>query len=443
MFDLKIKFDRINKTGSFENYNFDQTFIANGSSASFNLTYAPTRDKSKITVIKNNQLVLSSQYSITLYTSANDSYTVIRGKLIFNDPPLAGDVIQIIYDKNEDLYDSVDRINKYYQPFSGMKGKEINQLMTGVDYGGVLIQGTTFDVTGGWDALPWFTEGWDSVESNGDFYYVMDIDQAPDSEVDGQIEPYRSGAVVEVSGRLYVAIADTVETTTGTIILPLDDGWEQYWEEFSITLPYTPAAGQQVTIYLKRNFDDPYIGLSLEDTLSKKVDNLQYSSEISQNTRTIRIDDPFFSIYDGSTIQPNGRINAPETALMPTFVGDGSTNIIEFVDQETGLPYLRLLPGDTLIFRTIDSDGSLIINDVNLIDTNISGGNLSSLGSAYLTATGTLAEEIIIDGSDLVNPTQVPAPEENIPGQVLESVSIRCRLKFISETIIPRHFLLI
>jgi hypothetical protein len=34
-----------------------------------------------------------------------------------------------------------------------MKGKELSQLMTGIDFGGVQIQGTTFDVTGGWDAL--------------------------------------------------------------------------------------------------------------------------------------------------------------------------------------------------------------------------------------------------------------------------------------------------
>ena len=55
-----------------------------------------------------------------------------------------------------------------------MKGKDLGQLMTGIDFGGVQIQGTTFDVTGGWDALPWFTDNWDSVESSADYYHVCD-----------------------------------------------------------------------------------------------------------------------------------------------------------------------------------------------------------------------------------------------------------------------------
>jgi hypothetical protein len=55
-----------------------------------------------------------------------------------------------------------------------MRGKELSQLMTGIDFGGVQIQGTTFDVTGGWDALPWFTDNWDSVEAAADYYVVCD-----------------------------------------------------------------------------------------------------------------------------------------------------------------------------------------------------------------------------------------------------------------------------
>jgi hypothetical protein len=89
-----------------------------------------------------------------------------------------------------------------------------------------------------------------------------------------------------------------------------------------------------------------------------------------------------------------------------------------------------------LIFRTIESDGSLTIDDVNLVDTNISGGSLianttntktasNTIDGAYGTARGILAEEIVIDGNKFITPDQVPATEENIPGQVLDSVSIK------------------
>jgi hypothetical protein len=82
-----------------------------------------------------------------------------------------------------------------------MKGNSLGQLMTGIDYGGVQIQGTTFDVTGGWDALPWFTEGWDSVESNRDFYYVLNLSDTTDSS-----KIYQTGDLIKSDFKIYRAI---------------------------------------------------------------------------------------------------------------------------------------------------------------------------------------------------------------------------------------------
>jgi len=336
-FDLGIKFDRIAKQGLYNSFTNTQTFTATGYSAMFNLNYPPSTDKTKIHIVKNNQLVLPNEYEINLYTVKESGYTVLKGKVRFFVAPIAGDIIVIEYDKNDQLLDSVNRIEKYYQPTAGMLGKEINQLMTGIDYGGVQVQGTTFDVTGGWDALPWFTDNWDSVESNSDFYYVAD------------------------------------GSTT------------------FVVLPYVPENNQPISIYLRR---------------------------VNEN-RPIRVDDPYFLAYDGSTPQPNGRTLAPNNALLPTFVGDGSTNIVEIHD------YISTNPGDTLIFRKLDSDGSVTITDVNLLDTRISGGSLAAIGGAYVTAAGLTPEEIVIDGDKFITPDNVPAPEENLPGQVLDSLSFK------------------
>ena len=73
----------------------------------------------------------------------------------------------------------------------------------------------------------------------------------------------------------------------------------------------------------------------------------------------------------------------------------------------------------------MDSDGTVNIIDINIIDTNLTGGSLSAVSGAYITATGTAAEDIVVDGSKFISPDQVPAPEENIPGQVIDSVSIK------------------
>ncbi len=336
-FDLTVKFDRLDKRGIFDSSSKTETFIAPGRTATFDLSFASTLDKSKIQIKKNNIPLLGSDYSIRLYKSNTDTYSLIKAKLILNLVPGVGDIIEITYDKNDELFDSVNRIEKYYNPRSGMKGNNLNQLMTGIDFGGVQVQATTFDVTGGWDALPWFTDGWDSVENNTDFYVVVD------------------------------------GSTT------------------FIQLPRIPDDGEIITIYLQRNGED----------------------------RAVRIDDLYYLDYDGSTIQPNGRTTAPENALMPTFVGDGSTSQIEIGE------FVRTFPGDTLIFRNINSDGSVEINDENIIDTKIRGGSFENIGGAYSTANGLSAEDISLDGGNFISPDQVPAPEENIPGQVLDSVSIK------------------
>ena len=346
-FDVGIKFDRTSIIGNYNDLQYTQTIVATGSTAVFDLDYAPTRNKENINVRKNGLVVFDSEYAITLFKDTRKSNNLLRGKVIFNEPPAAGDEIVIEFDKNIDILDSVNRIQRHYDPTAGMKGNDLGQLMTGVDFGGVQVQGTTFDVTGGWDALPWFTDAWDSVEAASDFYVVA-------------------------------------------------DGSTNF-----VTLPYVPEDGQEINIYIKRE------GSRVLPT----IDNLQYSPQ-SPEPDTVRIDDPNY-IFDGDSSMVTN-----DNAVMPTFVGDGSTNTVE-IGQ-----YLNTEAGDILIFRPSESDGSVTITDVNLLDTKLSGGTLSSMNGAYSTANGLTSDEISIDGGQFNNPDHTPAPEENVPGQILDSVDI-------------------
>jgi hypothetical protein len=380
-FDVSMKFDRLGTSGIYQSLTQAQSFVANGTTAVFALSYAPTRDKTRISILKNDQVVLASEYTVNLYYQSTDSYSLLRGKLIFNQAPVAGDVISVTYDKNATLLDAVNRIEQSYAPSSGMVGKELNQLMTGVDFGGVQIQGTTFDVTGGWDALPWFTDNWDSVEASSDYYFIVDgIRSFVDSTA-----IYLKNEIVEVNGILYKALKDSVDTAGNIIIPGISQDWQLFWEIFTVRLPYVPAAGQQINVYIKR-----------------------------KNTNvTVRVDDEFYAANNDSSTGVN------PSAEMPTFVGDGTATGIQ-IGQ-----YLLVNNEDTLIFRPIESDGSVSITDDNILDTNLSGGSLSAISGAYVTATGTTAEEIAITGGKFIEPDHVPAPEENVPGQVLESVSIK------------------
>ena len=377
-FDVTLKFDRISKDGILSEFNFSQTFVATASSAVFDLKYAPSKDKSAISVTRNDQIVFNNEYEILYYTSTSDTYSLTKAKIKFLIQLEQNDVITVVYEKSNEIYDSVNRINAYYNPSEGMKGKVVSQLMTGIDYGGVQIQGTTFDVSGGWDALPWFTDAWDSVESNNDYYYIV-----PTS----------------------------------------NDG-----STITVLLPTAPAAGQRVSIYLKRAGSKELRSI---ETLDVNGNPVVVYDEAVDEPAVVRIDDPYYGMYDGSTVMPNGRTTLPENILMPTFIGDGENRTVVF--DEYGV---QTFPGDTLIFRNFESDGTVSIKDPNLLDTEISGGSFAgtwtdtlvgsnSVAGSYSTAQGTLAQDIAIDGGKLIDPDQVPAPEENVPGQVLESLSIK------------------
>ena len=403
-FNTTLKFDRISKTGYYSNFEQTDQFVATGTSAAFDLTYPPAIDKTKILVTKNNLQVLSNAYSITVTPIYKNDLTQLVGRLVLTEIPAPGDQIKIVYTKNIDIFDSVNRIDEFYDPRSGMKGKSINQLMTGIDFGGVQVQGTTFDVTGGWDAVPWFSDTWDSVESSDDYFYAVVGDEWKEEK------KYSEGALVRFNNLWYRATVSTEGNQPSLSSL--------YWEIFDyVELPNRPTAGQQITVYLK-------------SAVSTRELN-----------RPIRIDDPYYNIYDGSTVQPNGQVEATTGTVMATFVGDGDSRKVnlplEFVSN--------LSNEDVLIFRSTESDGTVVITDTNLLDTNLAGGNMDSdttgevlsrntLDGAYSTASGVTAEDIVVDGDKFISPDQVGAPEENVPGQVLDSVSIKV---FTSTTTAP------
>lgn len=369
-FDLTLKFDRISQRGLFTDYNYSQTIVGTRATASYELDYAPTRDKSKITITRNGDLILSTDYNVEIYSSTSLGFTELKGKVIFNTAPQTGDVIVIEYEKNMELFDSIDRINQFYAPTDGMLGKDPALLMTGLDFGGVEVQGNTFAVTGGWDALPWYSDAWDSVEDSGDFYYQINY------SIYDQSETYRVGDIVEYFGQRFVALEINNNRPP--------DEFPGTWDGFVINLGFVPAAGDQVHLYFKSASSDP-------------------------NSQPVRIDDPNF----GTPQQTN------PNAIISTIIGDGSS-------LEITIPAgLATVNGDILIFRKPESDGAVRISDPNILDTVISGGDLTNIAGAYSTANGLSAEDISIDGGKFISPESTPAPEENVPGQVLDSYSIK------------------
>ena len=332
-----IKFDRVSKTYQVSNLEATETFIASGSKTQFPLIWSPSINTDSYLVYVNGAEALKNEYKLTSTSSFNGSFTEYAGLLTFVEPPVKGSEIIIDYHKNFNHLAATDRINFYYKPVVGQLGKDLSQLMSGVDYGGVAITGLGFEASYGWDNLPWFSEVWDAT--------------SPDFE----------DFIFDVSG-------DPVS--------------------YEVRLPYVPEKNQVLNIYV-----------SYFNPATMKYEN------------PIRIDDPNYLTIN----QKN------ENASMTSFVGDGEIDIIILPEAADLLSYVIADQeyGDRIIIRKIESDGSLNPRDDDY-DTNLSGGNL-----AYSSATGFAPDDIILDGDGFVSAMTSHAPEEVVPGQIMDTLAIK------------------
>ena len=336
---IKIKFDRITNNYFITKLDVSETFIGTGSRLQWPLTWSPDLKVGNTVVTINGQEALRDTYTISTKKTITRGYTAYSGLLTFNTAPESGAEVVIEYMKDFNYLNAADRINFYYNPTTGQLGKDLAQLMTGVDYGGVNIVGLNFKSSAGWDDLPWFSDVWDGVDPTFDDF-----------------------------------------------ITTVDNSTQQ------VTLNYTPTNGQQLNVYLSRY-----------NSLTEKYDD------------AIRLDDPYYTVYDGSTVQPNGRTVAPTNALMQTLVGNGTTDTFEFPENVSVIIDQR----DKIIIRKTTSDGSSTPNSLDY-DTALSGGTM-----VYDTATGLTADDIIVDGDGFVTPTSSPATEEVVPGQMTDAVAIK------------------
>ena len=318
---IKMKFDRVTQTYFVTDLNQVETLsssLVNGTRTQFPLTWAPDIRIGKTTVTVDGILVLRDTYKLSIVTSTTLGYTSYSGSITFDTAP-TGTVI-VSYVKDISLLSAADRIQYYYDPVSGQIGKNLSQLMTGIDYGGVQVNGLDFNITGGWGNKPYATEGWDLYDKT---------------------------------------FTDYIATTSAG--------------QHSFTLNYTPANGTEMNFY--------YVHAGT----------------------TIRLDDPNY----GTDAQTNAN------AIMLPVTANGNTNVFTIPSGFT------VNAGDTIIIRQSTSDGS-IKPQAGDYDTVISGGDM-----AYTSALGVDPAELIIDGDGFVTPTSSPAPEEVVPGQVVDAVAIK------------------
>jgi hypothetical protein len=174
--NIKLKFDRI-----YQDYVIDDlqqidtinSSIVTGNKVQFVLTWLPDVTIGRTTVTINGLPELRNNYTIGSVTSIVNGHTVHTGVVTFKTAPAKSSIIVVTYYKNIEVLTATDRIHYYYNPTSGNIGKDLPQLMSGIDYGGVVVGGLNFDIVHGWDSMPYYSERWDNIDPADNDYTVV------------------------------------------------------------------------------------------------------------------------------------------------------------------------------------------------------------------------------------------------------------------------------
>ena len=162
---VKIKFNRISGTFTFDTLAKSQSFTGTGFENRYFLEWPMDLDKKNVKVYVDGILQLRSKYTFTNIDNTDKTYTRQQGKVLFTTPPKLNAVVKIDYNIPLSVLSAEDRINFAYNPIAGMYGKDLAQLMSGVDYGGVEIRSFDFAGPAGFDTAPWYTDTWDTFDN--------------------------------------------------------------------------------------------------------------------------------------------------------------------------------------------------------------------------------------------------------------------------------------
>ncbi len=440
---IGVKFDRVLPKYEISSIVVSQTFDGTGSRTLFELTWPIDIRTNKTSVIVSNEELLSTDFTVYNKKDTSSSYTRYIGVLELDTAAEIGSAnVSITYTKDIRLLSAADRIQYYYNPKTGQLGKDLGQLMQGIDYGGVEVTGLGFEIGSGWDALPWFTTGWDDFdEEYTDNLFVSDGTtrsfSLPYIPEDGeQITVYLNGVRIDDPNYdEYTAASEAYNTSVLELeILTLErdalqidtdakqDELDALTQELietqeviadleaqlAVTLPSDPLYFTLQTLIAENQTQEAEL---ISDISVVNGDLLDLQADLA--AKQIQVTSKTSEVADNLAILNSTSEIENENAQMNTFIGDGSTDIPVVIPA-----YVDLNESDIIILRKSTSDGSFRPNR-QFLDSEITGGDFT-----YTSARGIRPEEITIDGDNFVTPTTSYAPEEVVTGQIVDSVAI-------------------
>jgi hypothetical protein len=167
-----IKFDRTSANYYITQIEQTETFTGTGSKIQFVLKWAPDVTIGTSVVTVAGVPVLRELYSLSIVKKKINGSTQYTGTITFENAPANSSAIKVVYIIDKSVMSATDRIQYYYNPVTGQLGKELSQLMLGVDYGGVQVNGLGFSLDTGWGTTPYYSDKWDNFDSKFTDYFV-------------------------------------------------------------------------------------------------------------------------------------------------------------------------------------------------------------------------------------------------------------------------------
>jgi len=352
---IGIKFDRVSHTNYITQLQQTQTFAGDGSQLKFALTWAPDIRIGQSSITVNGIPVLRELYTLSTVVSTKNGYTQYSGLITFavGNAPAKGSTLSVTYLINTAMLNAADRIEFYYEPGSGMLGKDLAQVMTGIDYGGTIVDGLGFNVKTGWGSSPYYKDKWDNYDSSFDDYYV------------------------------------TVAANT-----------------HSFTLPYVPAANTELNIYQIKNNVDSY-----DNRTGTYNNQLEFSYNINDSSPVATTITHINTAGHSTTYNPNGSyettlVVASAAGILPGMgiigVGFSSNVAVLTTTGASGNGTTVTLTFDTVSAPPYSVGQTIIVNNVLPVAYNgtytVTACTTTSVSYAS-TATGTKTQAGTIIGS--------------------------------------------
>lgn len=417
--DVDIKFDRTSRKKETSNLYITDIFVGELGKTVYNLSWPANEKRANYSVFVNNEEKLLSEVEIYNVKDTSLGYERYLGKLKFSAADIipAGSSIVVNYERLIDVLNAVDRVEYFYNSAEGQAGKDLTQLMTGMEYSGVNITGTGFDNTLGWDAAPWYSSAWDALAESfdtslsggqfnvgsaagvapseiivdGDAFVSPTTSYAPEELVPGEIVDTLNIEVDFGNGQGAPIIAARHYTADGTI--------------FDFSIGQEPASNQAVFVTVNNNY----------------LNSTQFSVDF--NNQLVNIP----NVVQGDRISvlsfSAAGLNVISTG---TFIGDGTSN--EFITEASLQPtygVMATINGEITVVETFEYASAVI--GIRFATAPAAGSiiNYIAVNSVVDSISKVNKELLIVDGSPTYTLSVAPYKHDPFEANIIVSASSR------------------